>query len=96
MIITFLLLTFGFQLSAQTFDVSFEEKLLEENFTGNVLLYLSKENRTPKNVFVGLELIPVYRIEVEDLKANKAAKFNDKAISYPVELSNTKSILLIN
>lgn len=84
----FLLLTFGLQMSAQIFDVSFEENLLKENFTGNVLLYLSKENKTPKNVFVGLELIPVYRIEVKDLKAEEVAKFNDKAISYPAELSN--------
>ena len=52
MITLFLLLTFGYQMSAQTFDVSFEENLLKENFTGNILLYLSKENKTPKNVAI--------------------------------------------
>jgi hypothetical protein len=83
-----LLLTFGLQINAQTFDVSFKQDLLKESFSGNILLYLSKENKTPKDVFVGLELIPVYRIVVNNLKANEVVTFNDSAISYPVELSN--------
>jgi len=84
----FLLLAYGFQSNAQTFDVSFKEDLLKENFSGNILLYLSKENKTPKDVFVGLDLIPAYRIVVNNLKPNEVATFNDNAISYPVELSN--------
>lgn len=82
------LLAFGFQINGQTFEVSYKQDVLKDNFSGNILLYLSKENKSPKDVFVGLELIPVYRIVVNDLKANEVAIFNDNAISYPVELSN--------
>ena len=81
-------MTIGFQAKAQIFEVSFDSKLTKEQFSGNILLYLSKENRSPKDIFVGLDLSPVYRITVKNLKPNETATFDDRAISYPVELSN--------
>jgi len=42
---TFLFLLLGSYLQAQTFEVSFAPDLIKENFLGNVLLYLSKENK---------------------------------------------------
>ncbi|MDW5290909.1 alpha/beta hydrolase-fold protein [Formosa sp. PL04] len=84
----FLFLVFGFQSHAQIFEVSYPSDLLKKPFSGEILLYLSKENKSPKDIFVGLELTPVYRLSVSNLKANENAIFNDKAISYPVELSN--------
>ncbi|WP_117879813.1 alpha/beta hydrolase-fold protein [Aureibaculum luteum] len=83
-----LFLTFAFQINGQSFTVSYKQDLIKENFSGNILLYLSKENKSPKDVFVGLELIPVYRIVVNNLKPNEPVTFNDDAVSYPVELTN--------
>ncbi|MBT2163305.1 alpha/beta hydrolase-fold protein [Zobellia barbeyronii] len=83
-----LFIILGFNVNAQIFEVSYDSSLMGEDFSGNVLLYLSKEKKSPKDIFVGLELTPVYRVAVEDLKANEIVIFNDDAISYPVELSN--------
>lgn len=76
------------QVKAQIFEVSYDSGLIQEGFTGHVLLYLSKENKSPKDIFVGLELTPVFRVEVNNLQPNQAVVFDDEAISYPVELSN--------
>ncbi len=73
---------------AQQFDVSFSKDVLSEPFTGNVLLYLSQENKNPKNAFVPLELPPVYRVQVTNLQPNEGVMFDDSAISYPNTLSN--------
>ena len=83
---TVLLLTVS--LHAQQFNVSFSEDILSEPFTGNVLLYLSQENKNPKNAFVPLELPPVYRIQISNLQPNETVLFDDSAISYPNTLSN--------
>lgn len=87
-LLSILFLLFSFHPKAQTFEVSYASELLQKDFSGNVLLYLSKENKSPKDIFVGLELTPVYRIEVNNLKPKEAVLFNDDAIAYPVELSN--------
>ncbi len=87
-LLSIFLLFIGTVTNAQVFQLSFDSKLSKEDFSGNVLLYLSKENKSPKDIFVGLELTPVYRIVVENLKAGENAVFNDDALSYPVELSN--------
>jgi hypothetical protein len=83
-----LVFLFGLHSSAQIFEVSFASALNQQEFSGNVLLYLSKENKSPKDIHVGFESTPAYRIVVKDLKANQSAIFNDDAVSYPVELSN--------
>ncbi|WP_194550812.1 alpha/beta hydrolase-fold protein [Zobellia nedashkovskayae] len=83
-----LFIILGFNLNAQIFEVSYGSGLVDKDFSGNVLLYLSKEKKSPKDIFVGLELTPVYRVIVKKLKANENVVFNDDAISYPVELSN--------
>ena len=88
LILVFTLVFVSFGINAQQFEVRFSSKVLNEPFSGNVLLYLSKENKTPKNAFVALELIPVYRTTVENIKPNEFIVFDDNAISYPVELSN--------
>lgn len=82
------ILTCFLQVNAQKIEVSYPPELFNENFTGNVLLYLSKDNPKPKDVFVGAEIIPAFRLKVEDLQPNEKVVFDDKAISFPVELSN--------
>jgi len=75
-------------INAQKFEVSYDIGLIDNSFSGQVLLYLSKTNKTPKDVFVGLESTPIYRVSVTNLKPNETIVFDDSAISYPVELSN--------
>lgn len=87
-IFNILFLILGLHSNAQIFEVSFTSDLIKEDFSGNILLYLSKENKSPKDIFVGLEITPVYRVVVNNLKANEIATFNDDAVSFPVELSN--------
>lgn len=86
--LSFLGLLITFNISAQKFEVSYSSDLQIDNFTGNVVLYLSKENRQPKNAFIAIELPPVYRVKVEKIVPNEQVLFDDTVISYPVELSN--------
>ena len=74
--------------SAQKFSVSFPDSLLKEPFTGNVLLYFSKESKTPKTGEAGLEIFPCFRLFVKNIRPGTAVIFDDKAISYPVALSD--------
>ncbi|WP_189360506.1 alpha/beta hydrolase-fold protein [Algibacter mikhailovii] len=87
-ILIIILIIIAFQAKAQIFEVSFDSSIMNGDFSGNVLLYLSKEKKSPKDIFVGLELTPVYRVVVKDLKAGDPVVFNDNSVSYPVELSN--------
>ncbi|WP_172441789.1 alpha/beta hydrolase-fold protein [Formosa algae] len=78
----------GSHVDAQQFEVNFNTNLRQDSFTGQVLLYMSKVNTSPKDIAVGLELTPVFRVSVTDLKPGEAVRFDDHAISYPVALSN--------
>lgn len=86
--ITLLLLlvcTFSF---AQQFKVSYTASDYKGPFTGKVFLYLSKENKSPKDGFVGITSFPVYSIDVQNVKSGETVVFDDKAKSYPVKLSD--------
>jgi hypothetical protein len=87
-LINILFLLLGLHSRAQIFEVSFASGLNQKAFSGNVLLYLSKENKSPKDIHVGFDVTPVYRVLVKNLKPNESAIFNDDAVSFPVELSN--------
>ncbi|WP_108869526.1 alpha/beta hydrolase-fold protein [Aquimarina aquimarini] len=87
-ILSIIFIIIGFQAKAQIFEVGFDSSLIHEDYSGNVLLYLSKENKSPKDIFVGLELTPVFRVKVKNMKSNESIIFDDNAVSYPVELSN--------
>lgn len=77
-----------FSASAQQIKVSYNSSNAAERFSGNVFLYLSKENKEPKSGYVGLTNFPVYRISVKDIKPGQTVLFNDVAVSYPVKLSD--------
>ncbi|WP_018614817.1 alpha/beta hydrolase-fold protein [Segetibacter koreensis] len=72
---------------AQKFSIRYTPAASRQNFTGNVFLYLSKENKNPKDADVGIEFFPCYRIAVKNIKPNQAVLFDDAAVSYPVPLS---------
>lgn len=72
----------------QKFQVSYPAATLSAPFSGKVILYLSKENRNPKNGFAGLDFFPCFSIEVRDVKPGTAVVFDDRATAYPVKLSD--------
>lgn len=72
----------------QIIKASFSPAVLNETFTGNVIVYFSKENKSPKNGSVGFEYFPCYAVFVKNVKPNQEISIDDKAISYPSLLSN--------
>ena len=80
-----LVCTFTF---AQQFKVSYTASDFKGPFTGKVFLYLSKENKSPKDGYVGLTSYPCYAIDVQNIKPGETVIFDDKAKSYPVKLTD--------
>src|SRR5215468_11619761 len=75
------------QAVAQKFNVRYTSAT-QSNFSGNVFLYFSKDNRNPKEGGVGVESFPCYRKAVKNIKPNQPVLFDDGAVSYPVPLSD--------
>lgn len=73
---------------AQQITVSFSADAYDQPFTGKVLLYLSQENKEPKNAMVDLERFPCFAMEVQNLKPGQPVTFTDAATSFPATLSN--------
>jgi hypothetical protein len=88
--IILLLLLFDFSSHAfsQIIKARFPSSLMNKPFSGHVILYLSKENKSPKNAFVGLEIFPCASIRVSNVPPGREVVFDDKALSYPVPLSS--------
>jgi hypothetical protein len=74
--------------TAQVVKVSFADTTFKQSFTGNVLLYLSKDNKEPKSGTAGLDIFPCFRVYVKNIKPGEAIVFDDHAISFPVKLSD--------
>jgi hypothetical protein len=72
---------------AQRFSVSYLSDL-KDNFTGIVYLYLSKDDKNPKDGNVGIVSFPCYRISLTNIKPNQPVLFDDAAVSFPVPLSD--------
>src|SRR6476646_6171201 len=72
---------------AQKISVSYADDT-KANFSGNVFLYLSKDNRDPKDGGVGFETFPCFRVAVKNIKPGQPVLFDDAAVSYPVPLSD--------
>lgn len=75
-------------IQAQQIKVSYSSKAFEGVFSGKVLLYLSKDGKTPKDLAIGLPTLCCFAIDVSQIKPNTTVLFDDKAISYPVNLSD--------
>ena len=73
---------------SQKFSVSYSEAVFNKPFSGKVYLYLSKTKRNPREGMVILENFPCFALEVKDLQPGKNILFDDRAISYPVKLSD--------
>jgi hypothetical protein len=72
---------------AQKFNISYQADS-KESFTGNLFLYLSKENKNPKDGSVGIESFPCYRISLKNIKPSQPVLVDDNAVSFPVPLSD--------
>ncbi|QJP34675.1 esterase family protein [Nonlabens sp. Ci31] len=85
-----LLLSCLFALSSygQQFKASYEPSVYDKPFTGHVVVYMSKDNKEPKNGMVGLESFPVFSVAVKNIKAGETITIDDKAKSYPIVLSD--------
>ncbi|HEU5054161.1 MAG TPA: alpha/beta hydrolase-fold protein [Hanamia sp.] len=72
----------------QKFRVSFTPTASAESFSGKVLLYLSKDDPSPKDEMVGVHQFPCFSIAVNNVKPNQKILFDDNAISFPARLSD--------
>jgi enterochelin esterase-like enzyme len=72
---------------AQKFNVRYIAPS-QANFSGNVFIYLSKDNKNPKDGSVDIESFPCYRMAVNNIKPNQSVLFDDAAVSFPVPLSD--------
>src|ERR1700761_6815458 len=73
---------------AQIIKVSFADSTFKQPFSGHVLLYLSKDNPTPKEGTAGLDIFPCLDIVVKNVKPGTAVTFDDDATAFPVKLSD--------
>lgn len=84
--IFFFLLTASTQ--AQQIKVSYSQTAFAGDFSGKVLLYLSKDGKTPKDLTIGMPTLYCFAIDVNKIKPNASVVFNDKAIAYPEAISD--------
>jgi hypothetical protein len=73
---------------SQQFKASFASNIYDKAFTGRVVVYMSKENKEPKNGAVGLDIFPCFSVDVKNIKPNQFITINDNATSFPVVLSD--------
>ena len=83
-----LIITNTLHVCAQKFNASFTSIASNENFSGKVILYLSKEAKSPKDQMVGVEKFPCFSITVSNVKPNDKVVFDDNAVAYPTKLSD--------
>ena len=72
---------------SQQFKVSYTDSSFEGPFSGKVFLYMSKDKKEPRNVGVGIEFFPAMSIDLKNIKPRATVTFDDRAISFPVKLS---------
>jgi S-formylglutathione hydrolase FrmB len=72
----------------QEFKASFTPTVFEKPFTGRVVVYMSKENKEPKNGMVGLESFPCFSVAVNNINPGEFITINDDATSFPTVLTD--------
>lgn len=87
-LLLFVFVAFVTNVHAQKFSVSFPDSLLKQSFTGNILVYMSKDNREPASGVAGLNIFPCYRVSVQNVKPGAPVIIDDKAIGFPAPLSD--------
>jgi enterochelin esterase-like enzyme len=72
----------------QQFEVSYSSSVLDTSFTGNVVVYMSKENKEPKDGAIARNSFPCFSVAVKNVQPGQAITIDDKAISFPTALSD--------
>ena len=72
----------------QKIKASYSPAIFNEAFTGNVIVYLSKENKSPKESAVGFDYFPCFSVFVKNVLPGETITIDDNAISYPCPLSD--------
>ncbi|MBS1730751.1 MAG: hypothetical protein JSS67_08220 [Bacteroidetes bacterium] len=83
-------LIFSLLLSIQVHAQKFRAVLKDSTgrfFSGKVILYMSKNFKVPKDGQVGMASFPCYAVNAVGVPSGGSVLFDDKAISYPVKLS---------
>jgi hypothetical protein len=73
---------------SQQFEVSYSASVFDTPFTGNVVVYMSKENKEPKEGAIGIDRFPCFSVSVKNIQPGQAVIIDDKAISFPTALSD--------
>ncbi|HXD79140.1 MAG TPA: alpha/beta hydrolase-fold protein [Puia sp.] len=73
---------------AQQFQVQYTAGAFAGPFTGRVLLFLNKDDRNPKGAMIDIQSFPCFAVDVKNVKPGVAVVFDDKAVGYPVPLSD--------
>ncbi|MEP7318350.1 MAG: alpha/beta hydrolase-fold protein [Panacibacter sp.] len=73
---------------AQQFKVSYSANAYNKPFSGKVILFLNREVKSPKDAPVDMTSFPCFSIDVKNVQPGSSIVFDDKAISYPVKLSD--------
>jgi hypothetical protein len=76
------------QAIGQKVTASFTPEALNENFSGKVFLYLSKDSKDPKDEMVGVYKFPCFSIAVKNVRPGEKVAFDDAATFYPTVLSD--------
>ena len=76
------------QCFGQKFELSYSPSVFNDNFTGNVIVYLSKENKEPKSGSIGLDVFPCFKKFVKNLKPGESMMIDDNAVGFPTALSD--------
>jgi S-formylglutathione hydrolase FrmB len=72
----------------QQFEVSYSASVFDTPFTGNVVVYMSKENKEPKDAAIARNSFPCFSVAVKNVQPGQAITIDDKAISFPTALSD--------
>ena len=83
-----LLLFVQLHLAAQQFKISYTPAVFKGPFTGKLFLYMSKDNKEPKDGAVGITMFPCMSVDVKNIKPGQWITVDDKALSFPVKLSD--------
>ena len=73
---------------AQQFKANYSSALFDQSFTGNVVVYMSKENKEPKSGAVGIERFPCFSVAVKNVQPGQSITIDDQAVSFPTVLSD--------
>jgi hypothetical protein len=72
----------------QQLEVSYSASVFNSAFTGNVVVYMTKENKEPKAGYVGAERFPCFTVSVKNIQPGQTVTIDDNATSYPTAIFN--------